>query len=65
MSLASNITAQCHGNPKITALANPSGQPVLLITAFIFGECGDTYNEGGEVLYQVSDRPPDPALAST
>jgi hypothetical protein len=45
--------AMCHGNPKITALNNPHGRPVLIVTGFIFGPPGGCVPSGtiaGEFL---------------
>lgn len=50
------IVATCHGNPKMTALNNPDGTPVLVVTGFIFGPPGGCVPSGtiaGEFLYVV------------
>lgn len=49
--------ARCHGNPKITALNDPGGTAILVITGFIFGPgggCVPSGTIGGEFLYTVS-----------
>jgi len=48
--------ATCHGNPKMTAMNNPDGRPVLVVTGFIFGPPGGCVPSGtkaGEFLYVV------------
>ena len=48
--------AKCHGNPKMDALNNPDGRPVLVVTGFIFGPPGGCVPSGtiaGEFLYIV------------
>jgi hypothetical protein len=48
--------AKCHGNPKMTAVNNPDGTPVLVVTGFIFGPtggCVPSGTVGGEFLYVV------------
>jgi hypothetical protein len=48
--------AMCHGNPKISAVSNPDGTPVLIVTGFIFGPPGGCVPSGtveGEFLYVV------------
>ena len=49
-------TAWCHGNPKMAALNNPDGRPVLVVTGFIFGPPGGCVPSGtiaGEFVYVV------------
>jgi hypothetical protein len=48
--------AKCHGNPKMTAVNEPDGRPVLVVTGFIFGPpggCVPSGTIGGEFLYIV------------
>ncbi len=48
--------AACHGNPKMAAVNNPEGRPVLVVTGFIFGPpggCVPSGTIGGEFLYVV------------
>jgi hypothetical protein len=57
-SITSAIVAPCHGNPKITALDDPSGTPLILLTAYVFGgSSGCTQSDpqdGGPLLYTVA-----------
>jgi hypothetical protein len=53
---ANGAVAACHGNPKMAAVNNPGGRPVLVVTGFIFGPpggCVPSGTIGGEFLYVV------------
>jgi hypothetical protein len=57
VKLTPPIIAPCQGNPKLTVLNDPNGDPVILVTGFIFaGSAGCTQNQGGEFLYTVPAR---------
>jgi hypothetical protein len=56
VKLTPAITATCYGNPRITLLNDPNGNPIILLTGFIFGgtpPAGCTHTQGGEFLYTM------------
>ena len=51
--LAGTFKASCAANPKVTFTTDPSGNPILIVTAFVPGECGTQVGQGGELVYVV------------
>ena len=56
VSTAIGTTNYCHGNPKITQVTDPSGNPILVITGHVFrqpGGCVAAGTTNGPFIYSV------------